>query len=322
MADNSSTLKSLDRRIRSSLAYTNWVSRNKGPQCLRCGTTEHLECHHIIDLYHVILGMWKFYGDPEEVFKHINVYHENDMLEGVTLCHACHQLKHQGRVIAESSFRVNTETWCVIPRRLKIIPNPSSREYHKGSLGLVAYQTLFGIGWNLLNDQIDARMLTINRRRFAELLGKEPGTSFNRSLQAALTQLQAIGIVCAHCQTGNDLELHLSSEYLEMMNENPWFVPLRDIQTNSMFVLCLRLWLGMQSKRHNYSIGLDKLKVHMGMTIQRRDAAIKAIRSAMEHVDWSTMEETEPLQFKLNSRPPTPIRSLRAILTDVLIQAQ
>jgi hypothetical protein len=187
---------------------------------------------------------------------------------------------------------------------------------------LIAYQTLFGIGWNLLNDHVDARMLTVHRRRFAQLLDKRPSTSFNASLEAAMVQLETIGVLCGHCSSGNDIEMHLSSEYLDMIEGNPWFVRMNDVYTNSMCVLCIRLWLGMQSKRHTYAIGLDKLKGHIGMTVQDKSSAIAAIQKAVKQIPWAKVEIKESLQFGISHRPPTPIRSLRAILTDVLVQSK
>lgn len=322
MANNSITLNALDKRIRSSLAYTNWVSRNKGPRCLRCGSSENLECHHLIDLYHVILDLWRFYGDTEEVFTHIIMYHDNDMLEGGTMCSACHKMRHPGRVLTASYTDINTDTWSVIPRMIKINPNHSSRDHRRGSIGLIAYQTLFGIGWNIINGHVDSRMLTIHRRRFAQLIGKKPSTSFNNSLDVALGQLQGIGIICGHHRHENEIELHLSKDYLDLMGSNPWFVPMNDVPTDSMCVLCLRLWLGMQSCRRQYFISLDKLKKHIGMTVQRKSAAIAAIRKALKHIPWAKMTEEESLHFTLSYRPPTPIRALRAILEDSLEQAK
>jgi len=269
--------------------------------------------------------MWKFYGNEKEVFKHVEMYHTTDMLEGITLCRDCHKKRHAGRILEEPSVKPATEMWCVIPRNLNLAPNPSSKEHRQGTIGLIAYQTLLGIGWNLLNERIADRILTINRRRFAELLGKHPGTSFNRSLRASLTLLQAEGIVLAYTENGNegnDVEIHISREYLEDIGKNPWFVPLRDIQTNSVSVLCLRLWLGMQSRRATYSIGLDKMKTHMGLTGKRQNSALKSIRNAMRDVEWAKLEETEPLRFILKKRPPTPIRALRAILAEVIEQAK
>lgn len=313
--------KTLEKRIRASLSYTNWVSRNKGPLCLKCGSSENLECHHLVQLYHVILGLWNFYGDPEEVFKHIVMYHENDMLEGVTLCATCHAAKHPGRCLTAQANKINTDSWCVIPRMLQIDPNHSKIE-RKGSIGLIAYQTLLGIGWNVINGRVESKILTIHRRRFAKLLCKRAGVSFNKSLEIALQQLQSIEVVDAYHRNDNDIELHISKKYLDMLLENPWFVPLGDIKTDSLCVLCLRLWLGMQTRRHLYSIGLDKLRPHIGMNIQQKGRSIAAIQRALKQITWAKLEVKDSLQFTLNSRQPTPIRALRAILTDSLDQAK
>ena len=165
-------------------------------------------------------------------------------------------------------------------------------------------------------------MLNLHRRRFAELLGKKPGASFNHSLDDALHRLQAVGVLCGHHRKHNDIEIHLSKEYLKMLETNPWFIPMKYVPTDSMCALCLRLWLGMQSGRHNYAIGLDKLKKHIGMTVATKYDALLAINKALEQIPWAKMEVDESLRFTLGSRPPAPIRTLRAILEDSLDQAR
>jgi len=244
--------------------------------------------------------------------------HSQDMIEGVTVCLTCHQQRHPGRSLTTSEYKVNTETWCAIPRMLKVDPN-SSKIARTGSISLVTYQIIFGIGWHLMNGNIEERMLTINRRNFARLIGKVPGTSFNKSFETSLQQLDYVGIVCGYHITGNIVELHICPEYLKMLEENPWFVPLSEINTNSMVVLCLRLWLGMQSGRHNYYIGLEKLMGHIGITNTEKFKAVKTIKKALKQISWAKMEKgEESLHFTLSSKRPTPIRPLRTILTDVL----
>ena len=130
------------------------------------------------------------------------------------------------------------------------------------------------------------------------------------------------GILSGHHIHGNEVELHLEKQYLDMLGENPWFVPLSEVKTNSMCVLCLRLWLGMQTCRHLYGISLDKLQRHIGMKIHHRSLAIKALRKALKHIPWAKMADKESLQFTLGSRQPTPIRALRSILSDSLEQAK
>jgi hypothetical protein len=322
MTDPGTIYKALDKRIRSSLAYTNWVSRNKGTCCLKCDSHEQLECHHLIDLYHVIIDLWRFYGDQEEVFNHINMYHDQDLLEGVTLCYECHKKRHPGRILTEASFQVNTNTWCVIPRMFKINPNHSRVDYRKGSVSLIAYQTIFGIGWHILNGNVEERMLVFNRRNFAKLIGKIPGTSFYKSFDEAIPQLEEIGIICGYHRKDNQIELHICSDYLEMLEKNPWFIPLHEIYAKSMCVLCLRLWLLMQSGRHYYYIGLEKLVKHLGMATKERFYCISAIKSALKHIPWAKMEVKESLQFTLAGHQPTPIRALRAVLTDAIEQSR
>ena len=322
MQDTVTILKSLDRRIRASTEYADWVRLHKSSCCLNCNSAYELEVHHLVDLYHIILGLWKFYGDEEEVFKHAVSWHAEDKVgDGVTLCKTCHTTRHPGRILSATHAQVNTSIWSVIPRMHGLSFNHSTVE-RTGSVGLIGLQSFIGIGWYVLNGHVESRILTIHRRRFAELVGKKAGTSFDRSLETALEQLQAASMLYAWHRQGNDIELHLSSEYLDMLASNPWFVPMSDLATGSMCALTLRLFLGMQSRRHHYAIGLDKLKMHLGMSIQHKTKAIEAIQRAMKQVGWAKMEVNSSLRFTINSRPPTPIRSLRAILSDSLEQAR
>jgi len=321
MQDQSVILKTLDHRVRSSLAYSGWEKRNRGLACVKCHTTENLNTHHMIDLYHVLLGLWKFYGNEEETFNHAVSYHENDMLEGYSLCLKCHEVRHPGRILSTSYQPVNKDTWCVIPRMLKLIPNHSTKIRRSGTVGLIAYQTLLGIGWHLMNGHVEAKILTIHRRRFAGLIGKKPGKSFFTSLDDALSQLQVVGVICGHHRQDHSIEIHISKEYLDMLKENPWFVPLNEVKTNSMCVLCLRLWLGMQAGRNNYFIGLDKLKGHIGITVKQQYWSMKAIRKALKEIHWAKMKIGDSLHFTFSGRPPSPIRALRTVLTDSLEQA-
>ena len=322
MQSSSDILKSLDRRIRASTQYADWVRLHKSSSCINCNSAYELEVHHLVDLYHIILGLWKFYGDEEEVFKHATSWHAEDKVgDGVTLCKTCHATKHPGRILSASRSQTNTSLWSVIPRMHGLSFNHSTVQ-KESSVGLVGLQSFIGIGWYVLNGHIESRILALHRRRFAELLGKQPGTSFDRSLETALQQLQAANMLYAWHRQDNDIELHLSSEYLEMLADNPWFVPMSDIATCSMCVLTLRLFLGMQSRRHHYAIGLDKLKAHLGMSIQHRAKATEAIQRAMGQLPWAKMEANKTLRFTISSRPPTPIRSLRAILEDSIEQAR
>lgn len=322
MADQGDIFKALDKRIRASLPYSEWVKRHRSIACVGCGTTENLEVHHIPELYHVVLGYWRNYGDVEEVFRNVLAYHGNDLGDSITLCTDCHKKRHPGRSLIFTENKINSETWSVIPRLLKVDPNHSTMTPRKDAIGLIAYQTIFGIGWHLMNGHVEARMLSLHRRRFAQLLDKTPGSSFNRSFDVALHQLQAINVLDAHHRRENDVELHISKRYFDMLAENPWFVPLNDVKTDSMCVLCLRLWLGMQTKRHLYCISLDKLQGHIGMTIQHRSRAILALQKALKHIPWAKMANKESLQFTLGSRQPTPIRTLRTILDDCLQQSR
>lgn len=153
------------------------------------------------------------------------------------------------------------------------------------------------------------------------MLGKNPGTSFNASLDEALKSLSQLGFVLGVHRAGNNVEVHLSKEYLKRLGENPWFMPLDDAKTSSMCVLTLKWFLGTQSNRRTYSIGLDKLKTHLGMTVRNRAMASKAVRKACGQIRWAKVEIGKGMcKFSLSRRGATPVFSLRKLLRDSLEQ--
>lgn len=316
-------LESITRRVRISHGYAKWVKMNKGIKCCNCNSTENLNVHHIVSLYHVVLGYWNFYGNEEDTFNEVVARHEEDLERGVTLCDKCHKLKHPGRNFSPSTSNANTEAWSVIPRMLKIGYNHSTKDKRPNSVGLIGLQMIIGIGWNIINNQVESRILTVDRRRFARLIGKKPCTSTFNCFKAALDQLVGVNVLDAYHQSGNTIEMHISKDYLHMIHEKPWFVPMSEVPTNSMCVLTLRLFFLMQSKRHIYSICLEKLKTHIGMTMNNRTMCLQAIRKAMKQIPWLKMKEEEnSLRFVIASKRPTPIRTLLDISDDSVHQSK
>jgi len=284
---------------------------------MRCDTAENLECHHVIELYHIILGLWKLYGDAEQVFQHAISLHNDDRCESITLCNACHGKAHPGRILPVRQ-EIRTGIWTVIPRKFPFKLAHSTARPH-GTIGLVAFQAMFGIGWYILNGGMNSRIVEFNRRRFADLLGKAAGTSFNNSLEEALKDLHGTNVVAASHRKGNDVELHISAEYLQMLQESPWFVPIEDVKASQMCVLALQWFLGMQSNRKYYKIALSKLAGHLGIITKSPSIVSKAIRTACEKIPWAKAEVKDGMcSFQLRRKGATPVFSLRQILDDSL----
>ena len=315
MARNNTT-RELEARVRSSRAYGDWVTRHKSSFCLSCGSSDNLECHHVVELYHVVLGLWKLYGNKEDVFEHAVIMHERDICEAVTLCRDCHKQTHTGRQ-PKRKADVRSEEWSAVPRSRKFVLAHSTRDRRPGALGLVGAQTLFGLGWYVLNGQMDSRIVEFDRKQLARLLGKSPCSSFYRSLDRALGSLEEAGVLLASHQDGSDVEAHMSPDYLDDMAENPWFVPLADIRTHRVCVLALKWFLGTQSKRRTYKIGLSKLCGHLGVRTRHLPMAAKAVRSACDDIPWAGVEiEKGMCSFELKKKGAVPIFSLRESLSD------
>lgn len=310
-------IKDIERKVRRSKDYNNWVIENKAPLCFVCNSTDNLECHHVVALYHIILGIWKLYGDAEKTYQHVISLHNDNRCESVTLCDKCHSKGHPGKQ-PQTSVSIRKEFWSVLPRQLPFtLCHTKSHRPH--SLGLIGFQTLLGIGHYILNGHMKSHIIKFHKRRFAELIGKKPGSSFNKSFNKAIRQLDSLNIVIGSHQSKNDVELHLSRKYVESTRINPWFMPLTDIRTSKMCVLALKWFLGMQSNRQQYRIGLKKLTNHLSITDNNMFRASQAVQSACADIPWASVEikkRTWMCSFRIKKRGGTPVFSLRNILED------
>jgi len=313
----STIFKALEKRIRLSKSYHDWVIRNKGHTCICCGATTHLECHHVVELYHVIFGLWKLYGNQDKIYAHVIAMHDDDHCEAATMCDKCHSGHHPSRKIPNSDVEVHTDSWTVLPRNLELHLCQSTQDKTPGNLGLIGFQTLLGIGWYILNGHMNSRIITFNRRRFAELIDKNPSSSFNRSFDTALHDLKTAGVLLTSHRAHNDTELHLNGKYLDLLADNPWFMPLEDVKTSNPCVLMLQWFLGMQSNRARYRISLQKLTNHIGIKTCAPQMAVKAIRIACGRIKWAKVCVDKGMcTFSLKRRGSTPVFSLRQILED------
>lgn len=329
MKNDFKRLKLIEGKIRRSLAYSEWVTRNKAFKCHRCDTTERLQCHHVTLLYSEIAGAWRMYGNEEDTIKHVLNRHRDDYVDCVTLCDKCHQKQHPlGHLAEHSNEPVNTSNFTCFPRtfpsNMKFKFRHWKLETDRGdSLGLVSFQTLMALGWYILNGRLEDRIVdNINIRDFARLIGKAPGTSFGKSFDNAMYELHRINVIDAHHITGNNVEIHFSTDYLDALLFNPWFISIEDVKAEKMCVVALKWWLSFQSNREISMIGLDKLIGHLNIKTKCPMKVAKNIISACKEIDWASVEikdseETKNLcTFKIRKRGATPINSLRQIMAD------
>ena len=315
-----SQVRSVARRVRASMQYARWVERNRSTVCIRCGSSDDLKVHHLVELYHILLGLWKFYGEWEAVFHHAIAMHDDNRCEGVTLCDKCHGIIHPGRVVTITKENLHLADWCAVPRNLDIRFALGAKGRSKGKVGLLGFQTIFGLGWNIMNGYGN-RIVDFNWWRFAELVGKKPSTSFCLGLGIALDSLVDAKVVNAWAKTGSDVEVHLTKEYVDALNENPWFVPLSDVRTSRMTVLVLRWLLSFQANRSSYVIGQDKLMNHMQITTRTPAFVHRCVKEVVKEISWVTVEEEgDNFRFKFKNRGIVPIHSLRASLFQTLAE--
>jgi hypothetical protein len=315
-------IKEVVRRLRATVEYESWVQRNLATNCLSCNATEQLQVHHIVELRYVVTGLWRLYGDWTAVFEHAASMHTDDRCEGVTLCEECHNKLHPGRSTVSMARRpLQVATWTVTPRTLSLPFRAARKGHSDASVGLIGFQTLFGFGWYILNGHLDVgpRMLEFNRRRFAELLGKRPGSSFNDSFETALRQLHNAGVILGHAIITNDVEVHLSPDYLRALADNPWFIPLNEVATSRMLTLLLRWHLSFQGGRNTYRISGEKLAQHLHIETHTPAWWEHAVTTATEGIPWAIVSWRKGIaQFKLTKRGAVPIHSLRSMLTACL----
>ncbi len=313
-----SEVKELEHRVRSSLAYHRWVERNRSHACLSCDCTDGLEVHHVVDLYHVLLGLWKLYGDRDAVFTHANAMHDDDRCEAVTLCGKCHDKLHPGMSVVKSNEPVQREDWTVMPRNLPAPLLHGSKSTGPG-LSLIGVQTLAGIGWHILAGRLESRMVEFNRRDMARLLGKTPGTSFNHSLDNALAALKACNVLLAYAGD-TEVEVHLAKPYLESL-ASPWFLPMTDVRTSRMVTFALRWAMSHQSGRRTFKIGRDKLVARLGLETATPGFLSGCIKQSCEETGWlSCSYDGRLFTFRLRRRGSVPIFSLRSLLADTISQ--
>lgn len=312
-------LKQIEHRVRAAKIYQDWVRRNRAAWCFQCNSDDELECHHIVTLYHILLGLWNLYGDVTEVFSHALSMHQDDRVECVTLCSDCHEKKHPGRISVTSTAGIRIQEWAAVPRVFWFNLSYSTKNRDKGTLGLIGLQTLFGLGWHILTGKMESRIMEIDRRQFAQLLGKDPGSSFNLSLDKALHTLERLDVLAGKHLTKNRLELHISPAYIERLAGNPWFFPLEEVRTDNLLTLMLRWSLSHQNRRKFYRISLEKLQEGFGLKTDRPSMVVKSLQKACKTIPWTEMNFDGGIcHFELKWRPAIPVFTLRNILNDCL----
>jgi len=316
---NFSKIKQTEKRIRDSKIYDDWVKRNIGIGCLSCDTNENLECHHIVTLYHILQGLWGLYGDWESVFQHALSIHQEDKVEHCTLCTECHQKIHPYQKTSNPES-IHIANWTTFPRNLDIQFAHGTKTTKEGYFGLISFQTILGLGWYILNGHLDSKIINFNSRRFAELLGKTPGSAFNKSLDKSMGNLYLKEFILSYHREKNDVEIHMSPDYLAALLDNPWFFTMDDVVTPKMTTLTLKWWLSFQSNKKIYKIGDKKLFTHLGLPTNRKTYSRELIRKATKEIKWASVSFNKVFIFQIRKRGATPIHSLRDILEDSINQ--
>jgi len=310
----------MDKRIRASKIYADWAARNRGPACLMCDSSENLHVHHVTELHQIIRGLWNLYGDWEAVFNHCQARHQSDLVDNATLCRECHSNLHPGKCVAKREIGQRIALWAVLPRNLDVQFGQGTKCPQKGSLGLISFQTMIGIGWHIMNQGAESMMVEFNRIKFAKLLGKKPGTSFNKSLESAINVLIENEVILEFIRCGPEYEVHLHPKYVDSIENSPWFFPMEYAQTSKMLVLTLR-WLLSFKRFRKFKISRQKLKNHLNLKTPSVVWMDRAIINSVKDIKWVDLKIHKGIyHFDIKKRGAVPIHSLREILREVILQ--
>ena len=310
-------IKTIERQIRSSLIYHHWATRNIGIGCFFCSSQENLQVHHVVELYHIILGYWKLFGDAENVVKYVTEIHEQDEVQCLTLCEKCHKKHHPGRSFPKD-IRIRNDDFCVVSRELPASILHSSTQTE--GLSLIGCQVLSGIGWYILNGHMDSRILTSPRNEMAKHLCKAPGTSFNQSLERCLPVLERYQVIIGWTEREGNVEVHMDPAYLEKLYLDPWFFDMKDICTSKSVTFALRRYLCCRSHKR-FRIGIERLAERLYIKTTKPKFFSETIIRATKEISWATVSFKKGLfTFTIRQRGAVPIHTLRNKLFDALNQ--
>jgi len=311
----------IDNKVRNLQEYFEWVLQNKGHACALCNSLDDLSLHHINKLTGTISSLMNFYIRDEDIVEELKFMHQNNQCPSITLCAECHEATHKRKIYSPNidyDGEVRIQPWCIVPHPIGIPLCPSRSNCPPGAIGLVAFQTLCGIGYIILNGNMHSRIITINYRRFAELIGKKPTSSFINLFDNALKSLELAGVTVGHIRDGSEFEIHISSTYLKRIRDHYWFFSLKDVPSKSMVALSLKWLLSTKSKKHYY-VGLEKLCDRIGLSCKHPPMARKYLKEAVKHIRWISLTiDKNTCHFTQEMRGRTPIHSLRNILVDSL----
>jgi hypothetical protein len=317
--------RKIEKKIRKTYAYSEWVKRNKSFNCIVCASEEKLHLHHVTDLSSMIYNTYKTFNWMsevwEEVYDIILQLHENDMCHCITVCEQCHGNIHPTK---KKYDRKETELiideWCIIPRNYNFTFCQRGRK--QGEVGYIALQTLFGIGWHLYQGNFENRKLEFGKYAFGQLLGKKKNSSqFNTSLQLALEDLSDLGIVEEFNINNKKSHLIISKEYITRIDKMPWFIRLSDVATSkSNSVLTLKTWLAFQSSRI-YKIRIERLAKHLNYN-STRATVVRNVKSSVEQISWLSLEVKDGMFHFTHQRKggAVPVHTQRLQLNKVILR--
>jgi len=319
MASRSKTFITIEKRIRSSQPYFEWVKRNKGHSCFMCSSKENLELHHDPPLSSYIVSKMKLFSNTDEIINEIITLHSNDDCDSVTMCSECHDKNHKVRIQNDTTNNTVVDLWCVGPSPFNMTLCPARSDSPPGSIGFIAFQSLLGLGYHILNGDVDDRILEISSyRRFAELIGKKPTSSFANLLDNALTDLKVAGAVNGHARSGSAFEIHIDRKYMLYLRDHYWFFPLSKLPSKSMLSLSIK-WILNKQNKPTYALSFDNLCKHTGLSTKNPSMARKYIKAAMKHIPNTSIRfDNGMCRFRKDMRGPKPVHSLRAILVEAI----
>jgi hypothetical protein len=197
------------------------------------------------------------------------------------------------------------------------MPRFAPHKAKHGCLGLIAFQTLLGLGNYILRGKMTGCLINAPSGELARLLGKKNGTAWRADLDRAGDSLQQAAIISGHHISNETSEFIMNPIYLDQLCANPWFMKTTEIHGSSSLAVFLRWFLCFNPRRKKYSIGTEKLAKFLGSDDSNQNRFAARIVEAAKQTQWIGKTEIHEamIHFQLKKRSNAPVFPLRKMLT-------
>ena len=309
----------IENNVRKSKDYGDWVDRNKSNSCFHCGSTESLELHHPTTLYTEVRGIFSIFKDENKTFDYVVQRHKDNHVACFTLCGECHKNIHNDK----KEHHYNLSEKINDSRKFSVIPRNISWKFQQGrknsnskDVGYSCFKAILGIGYFMMSQKLHIdHSIRFKSTELANITHQNSGTSFDSNLVKSLKTMKENKIINGFEKDGKIFRVLMNSEYIKQVQENPWFLDLKDTDCSKMSILSMKWFLS--TKRNGFRIGLSALSEKLNLKSDSCSKNLKTIKSAMDDIKGVSYEVVgDMLEFKMRNKTKTPIYQLRSIVRD------